>query len=72
MASSAYQRVDAPNGCSQNNDTEPSEEETPVETITSISEGDKTQIFFHEYGRHVGGVPRSSLKGKETPHDEGE
>ena len=29
------------------------------------------QFFFHEYGRHVGGVPRSSLKGKETQHDEG-
>ena len=29
-------------------------------------------IFFHEYGRHVGGVPRSSLKGKETQHDDGE
>ena len=28
--------------------------------------------FFHECGRHVGGVPRSSLKGKETRHDEGE
>ena len=27
--------------------------------------------FFHECGRHVGGVPRSSLKGKETQHDEG-
>ena len=23
-------------------------------------------FFFHEYGRRVGGVPRSSLKGKET------
>ena len=23
-------------------------------------------VFFHEYGRRVGGVPRSSLKGKET------
>ena len=29
-------------------------------------------VFFHEYGRHVGGVPRSSMKGKETQHDEGE
>ena len=29
-------------------------------------------VFFHEYGRHVGGVPRSSLKGKETQHDDGE
>ena len=29
-------------------------------------------FFFHEYGRRVGGVPRSSLKGKETQHDEGE
>ena len=29
-------------------------------------------LFFHEYGRHVGGVPRSSLKGKETQHDDGE
>ena len=29
-------------------------------------------IFFHECGRRVGGVPRSSLKGKETQHDEGE
>ena len=29
-------------------------------------------FFFHEYGRRVGGVPRSSLKGKETLHDEGE
>ena len=28
--------------------------------------------FFHERGRRVGGVPRSSLKGKETQHDEGE
>ena len=28
-------------------------------------------IFFHEYGRRVGGVPRSSMKGKETQHDEG-
>ena len=28
--------------------------------------------FFHECGRRVGGVPRSSLKGKETQHDEGE
>ena len=28
---------------SQNNATEPSEEATPVETITSTSEGDKTQ-----------------------------
>ena len=28
-------------------------------------------FFFHERGRHVGGVPRSSLKGKETQHDEG-
>ena len=32
----------------------------------------KVQFFFHEYGRHVGGVPRSSLKGKETQHDDGE
>ena len=31
------------NGCSRNNDTEPSEEETPRETITSMSEGDKIQ-----------------------------
>ena len=29
------------------------------------------EIFFHECGRRVGGVPRSSLKGKETQHDEG-
>ena len=29
-------------------------------------------FFFHECGRRVGGVPRSSLKGKETQHDEGE
>ena len=29
-------------------------------------------FFFHEYGRRVGGVPRSSMKGKETQHDEGE
>ena len=29
-------------------------------------------FFFHECGRHVGGVPRSSLKGKETQRDEGE
>ena len=28
--------------------------------------------IFHERGRRVGGVPRSSLKGKETLHDEGE
>ena len=28
-------------------------------------------FFFHECGRHVGGVPRSSLKGRETQHDEG-
>ena len=28
-------------------------------------------LFFHECGRRVGGVPRSSLKGKETQHDEG-
>ena len=28
-------------------------------------------FFFHECGRHVGGVPRSSWKGKETQHDEG-
>ena len=31
------------NGCSRNNDTEPSEEETQVETITSMSERDKIQ-----------------------------
>ena len=31
------------NICSQNNDTEPSEEDAQVETITSMSEGDKTQ-----------------------------
>ena len=30
------------------------------------------ESFFHECGRRVGGVPRSSLKGKETQHDEGE
>ena len=30
------------------------------------------RFFFHEYGRRVGGVPRSSMKGKETRHDEGE
>ena len=30
------------------------------------------ELFFHECGRRVGGVPRSSLKGKETQHDEGE
>ena len=29
-------------------------------------------VFFHECGRRVGGVPRSSLKGKETRRDEGE
>ena len=29
-------------------------------------------LFFHECGRRVGGVPRSSLKGKETLHDEGQ
>ena len=29
-------------------------------------------FFFHECGRHVGGVPRSSLKGKETRHNEGD
>ena len=29
-------------------------------------------LFFHECGRRVGGVPRSSLKGKETLLDEGE
>ena len=29
-------------------------------------------VFFHECGRRVGGVPRSSLKGKETRNDEGE
>ena len=29
------------------------------------------KFFFHECGRRVGGVPRSSLKGKETQHDEG-
>ena len=29
-------------------------------------------FFFHEYGRRVGGVPRSSLKGKETQQDDGE
>ena len=34
--------------------------------------GSFPQFFFHEYGRHVGGVPRSSLKGKETQHDDGE
>ena len=28
----------------------------------------KVIIFFHEYGRRVGGVPRSSLKGMETQH----
>ena len=29
----------------------------------------KMVVFFHEYGRHVGGVPRSSMKGKEaTPN----
>ena len=28
--------------------------------------------FFHERGRHVGGVPRSSLKEKESPDDNGE
>ena len=31
------------NVCSQNNDTEPSDEEAPIETITSMSEGDKIQ-----------------------------
>ena len=36
-------------------------------------EGPCTAVFFfHECGRRVGGVPRSSLKGKETQHDEGE
>ena len=31
-----------------------------------------SRVFFHECGRRVGGVPRSSLKGKETQPDEGE
>ena len=30
-----------------------------------------TEFFFHKCGRRVGGVPRSSLKGKKTQHDEG-
>ena len=44
------------------------EDETPVREISSCD----SPFFFHECGRHVGGVPRSSLKGKETLHDEGE
>ena len=38
------------------------------------AEGDpaRPNFFFHEYGRHVGGVSRSSMKGKETQLDDGE
>ena len=40
--------------------------------LTSLRLAQCTKVnFFHECGRRVGGVPRSSLKGKETQHDEG-
>ena len=39
---------------------------------TACRRSNALHFFFHERGRRVGGVPRSSLKGKETQHDEGE
>ena len=43
----------------------------PVDAVLSDLDASTGAAFFHEYGRHVGGVPRSSLKGKETQNDEG-
>ena len=40
--------------------------------VFSIGRQEAKPLFFHEYGRHMGGVPRSSLQGKETQHDDGE
>ena len=50
----------------------PNSEEIPPNCLDCASssswtiEMTATCIFFHECGRHVGGVPRSSLKGKEN------
>ena len=58
-------------GCEEMSLTKGSKGTKRTKTPTAQQQSAKTNLFFHECGRRVGGVPRSSLKGKETQHDEG-